>query len=146
MEWNELFPGSQEPSMEDIAQYLGKAKGLWLSLFEYFETAYKAKPKLTYSGCSGKPGWNVKFAKSGQAFGTLYPGIDAFDVMVIFSYKLDAAMEQALPELTQYTADLYRNAGDFMKIGKWLMMTIDDEATLEDYKKMVAVKLPPKWK
>jgi hypothetical protein len=41
-------------------------------------------------------------------------------------------------------ADLYRQAGDFMKLGKWIMFRINSTAGVEDYKRMMAVKLPPK--
>ncbi len=143
MKWNELFPGDKTPALEDISDYVGSVKDLWLSLISYFDTEYKIKPKLTYSGCSGMPGWNIKFQKSGQAFGTWYPHQDAMYVMIVISYKLDPEMERILPELSDYTADLYRNAGDYMKIGKWMMLKADNERVFEDYKKIAAVKLPP---
>jgi hypothetical protein len=129
--------------MAEIADYIGGARGLWLSLTSYIESTYNTKPKITYSGCSGMPGWNVKYQKSGQAFGTLYPKEDFFDVMVILSYRLDSAMEAILPTLSKGTAEAYRNAGDYMKIGKYMMLRIDSIETMEDYKKIIAVKLPP---
>ena len=71
MQWKEIFPSHHQPTMDEIADYIGgDAKELWVSFLQYMETAYKAKPKLSYSVCSGKPGWNVKFQKSGQSFGT----------------------------------------------------------------------------
>lgn len=143
-EWNELFSKDKEPTMGDIAEYVGPVKGLWLSLIEYFETAYKIKPKLTYSGCSGMPGWNIKFQKSGQAFGMWYPRQGTFYVMIIVGYKLDAQMELLLPVLGDYTADSYRKAGDYMKIGKWMMLKADSEQVFEDYKKICGLKLPVK--
>ncbi len=143
MEWHKLYPSNAEPTMADMADYIGGAKDIWLSLTSYIENTYNTKPKITYSGCTGMPGWNVKYQKSGQAFGTLYPKEDFFDVMVILSYRLDSAMEAILPSLSKKTAELYRNAGDYMKIGKYMMLRIDSKETLEDYKKIVAVKLPP---
>ncbi len=143
MDWHQLYPRTTEPTMAEIADYIGGAKDLWLSLTSYFESTYNTKPKITYSGCSGMPGWNVKYQKSGQAFGTLYPKEDFFDVMVILSYRLEPAMEAILPSLSKETAALYRNAGDYMKIGKYMMLRIDSRETMEDYKKIVAVKLPP---
>ena len=144
MNWNELYPSDKKPSMNDIAEYIGEAKNLWLSLTTYMETSYQTKPKLAYSGCGMKPGWNVKYQKSGQAFGTLYPLVNAIDWMIIISYKLDSIMNETLPLLSNQTADLYRSAGDYMKLGKWMMVRIDSEQTLEDFKKIVSVKLPPK--
>lgn len=145
MQWKEIFPSHHQPSMDQIADYIGgDAKELWLSLMQYMETTYKAKPKLSYSVCSGKPGWNVKFQKSGQSFGTLYPEENSFSVFIVISYKLVSSMEAILPKLSSNTAELYRQAGDYMKMGKWMMFQIKDMAGAEDYKKLISVKLLPK--
>jgi len=146
MEWHELYPQERQPTMEDISAYIsGESSLLWQSLIDYMQKTYQLKPKMTYSGCSGKPGWNIKLQKSGQSFGTLYPEKNSFSVMMVFSYKLDPIMEAILPMLSPEMADLYRNAGDYMKIGKWIMFQINNATGVEDYKKMVAVKLPPKF-
>ena len=147
MEWKEIFPQERQPSMDEIAEYIGgDAKKLWQSLMEYMDTAYKSKPKMSYSACSGKPGWNIKFKKSGQSFGTLYPEENSFSVFIVISYKLDPLMEAVLPSLSAETAELYRQADDYMKLGKWIMFRIKDGSGVEDYKKIVSVKMPPKFK
>jgi len=145
MQWKEIFPSHMQPSMEDIAEYIGgEARPLWLSLLEYMETEYKAKPKMSYSGCTGKPGWNIKFSKNGQSFGTLYPEENAFSVFIVISYKLDPMMKVIIPKLSANTAELYNQALDYMKLGKWMMFQIKDLVALEDYKNLVSVKLPLK--
>ncbi|NLK88389.1 MAG: DUF3788 domain-containing protein [Clostridiaceae bacterium] len=145
MEWHELFPQEKQPDMEQISEYIGgSAAKLWDSLIDYMDKAYKAKPKMTYSVCSGKPGWNIKFQKSGKSFGTLYPEKGSFSVFLVVSYKLDPLMEAILPMLTPETAELYSNAGDYMKMGKWMMFRISDESGVQDYKKICEVKLPVK--
>ncbi len=145
MQWQEIFSQDTQPTMEEIAEYIGgETKLLWQALMEYMEEEYKVKPKLSYSCCSGKPGWNIKFQKSGQSLGTLYPEENAFSVLLVISYKLEQNMEAILPALSTNIADLYKHAGDYMKIGKWVMFQVKDLTTLEDYKKLVSVKLPPK--
>jgi hypothetical protein len=142
MEWNTLFPAERQPSMEEIENYInGEAKELWHSLMEYMKDVYNTKPKLTYSVCSGKPGWNVKFQKSGQSFGTLYPEEDSFSVFIVISYKLDPHMEDIFPKLSSGMVELYKQAGDYMKLGKWMMFRIKDETGLNDYKQLVEFKL-----
>jgi hypothetical protein len=142
MEWNTLFPAERQPSMEEIENYInGEAKELWHSLMDHMKDVYNAKPKLTYSVCSGKPGWNVKFQKSGQSFGTLYPEEDSFSVFIVISYKLDPHMEDIFPKLSPDMVELYKQAGDYMKLGKWMMFQIKDETGLNDYKQLVEFKL-----
>ena len=143
MTWSELYPKDRQPTMDDIAQYVGAFKPIWQDLLEYFETVYKCKPKATHSICSGMPGWNLKFQKSGAAFGTWYPQPDAFEVMFIWSYKLNHEMLLLLPTLTPQMAEHVQNAGDFMKNGRWLMFHADNAGIVEDYKRMCAVKKAP---
>lgn len=144
MLWKEIFPSNRQPSMKEIAGYIGGgARELWESLIDYMDAAYKAKPKLSYSVCAGKPGWNVKFQKSGQSFGTLYPEENSFSVFIVIGYKFEAAMEPVLPKLSRETAELYKNAADYMKMGRWMMFRIEDPEGLEDYKRLVSVKLRP---
>lgn len=128
----------------DCELYRGEAGLLWKSLMDYMEQAYRVKPKLSYSTCYGKRGWNVKLQKSGQAFGTLYPEEASFSVLMVISYKLASAMEELLPELSEEIAVLYREAGDFMKMGKW-MFQIKNTEILEDYKRIMRVKMLPKY-
>lgn len=144
MEWKDLFPLETKPDIRDMAIFIGGEAGdLWLALADYMERAYRAKPKITYSVCSGKPGWNVKFQKSGQSFGTFYPEKGSFSVLIVISYKLDSQMQEILPALNPELAEAYRQAGDFMKNGKWMMFRIKDAAGLEDFKRIAAVKMPP---
>lgn len=144
MEWKDIFPSHHKPTMEEIEEYIGgEAKGLWHGLMQYMEESYDAKPALSYSICSGKPGWNVKFQKSGQSFGTLYPEENSFSVFLVISYKLAPEMEAVLPMLSNTTANLFRQAGDYMKMGRWMMFRICDETGVEDYKRLISVKLPP---
>ncbi|MGB4694960.1 MAG: DUF3788 domain-containing protein [Bacilli bacterium] len=147
MQWKEIFPSFKQPSIDEIADYIGgDTKELWLSLIKYMESDYHVKPTLSDSACAANPGWNVKFQKNGQSFGTLYPEENAFSVMIIISYKLDPLMQSILPDLSPKTAELYNKAGDYMKMGKWIMFQINDSTTLEDYKKILTVKLQPKVK
>ena len=143
MIWNELYPRERQPLMDDIAEYSGSFKPVWNSLLDYFDTAYKCKPKMTYSGCGGKPGWNLKFQKGNAAFGTWYPGQDAFDVMFTWSYKLNPEMMLFLPVLTTSLAEKLEKAEDFMKNGRWIMFRADGAEIVEDYKRMCAVKKAP---
>ncbi len=145
MEWSSLYTAAVQPTYEEIQDYIGgEGRALWKSLFDFMENTYKCKPKMTYSGCSGKPGWNVKFQKSGQAFGTLYPEIGGFSVMMVIAYRLDPEMEFAKLDLSPKMREIYENSGDYMKMGRWFMFRIETEADLADYKRLCAVKLKPK--
>ncbi|MCL2564276.1 MAG: DUF3788 domain-containing protein [Defluviitaleaceae bacterium] len=143
MTWNELFPKENQPAMHDIAEYAGTFKPHWLNLIEYFETAYKCKPKMTYSCCGMKPGWNLKFQKSNTNFGTWYPKPEGFEAMFVWSYKFDDEMRMLIPVMTSKMAEHVQKAEDFMKNGRWIMFEADNGLIIEDYKRMCAVKKVP---
>jgi hypothetical protein len=143
MEWKELFPSDRQPTMDEITDYIGgSCKKLWTSLMDYMDKAYKTKPKMSYSVCAGKPGWNIKFQRSGQTFGTLYPEEGSFSVFLVISYKLVERMDEILPELSPDIRQLYIHAGDYMKLGKWMMFQIKDQSHVDDYKRLISVKMP----
>jgi len=145
MDWNTLYNSAMQPTYENMEDYIGgEGKRLWQLLFAHMDKAYGAKPKMTYSGCSEKPGWNVKFQKSGQSFGTLYPEEGGFSIFLVISYKFAPEVDLLLPELSEKMAQLWKNAHDFMKNGKFMMFRIENERELEDFKRLCAVKLKPK--
>jgi len=145
MDWHILFPAAHQPSYTEIENYIGgKGQVLWNSLFDFMEKTYKAKPKMTYSVCSGKPGWNVKFQKSGTSFGTFYPEAGGFSVFMVIAYKLNSKAEEILPELTPEVRALYEQGNDFMKMGRYFMFRVENQAQLEDIKKFCILKKSPK--
>ena len=145
MEWKDLYPQINQPSFEEMADYIGgEARRLWDSLFDYMNSAYSAKPKMAYSVCSGKPGWNVKFQKSGQSFGTLYPEEGYFSVFLVISYKHEAEMEILRNELSPEMRAQYDNAQDYMKMGRWMMFRVSSDTDLQDYKLLISIKMKPR--
>ena len=145
MEWKDLYPQINQPSFEEMADYIGgEARRLWDSLFDYMNSAYSAKPKMAYSVCSGKPGWNVKFQKSGQSFGTLYPEEGYFSVFLVISYKHEAEMEILRNELSPEMRAQYDNARDYMKMGRWMMFRVSSDTDLQDYKLLISIKMKPR--
>lgn len=144
MQWHELFPKDKPPSDDDINRFLGdRTARLWGDLIDACQQRWKAKSRLTYSICSGKPGWNLKLQKSGKTLGTLYPERGAFSVFVVIPSGYEPKMRELLPDLSAELAELYNSAGDYMKVGKWMMFRIASRETMLDYLKILAIKIGP---
>jgi len=149
MEWSQLYDQENQPSYDDIEAYIcsegnGDGLRLWRELFAYMEIAFNSKPKMAYSVCSGKPGWNVKFTKSGVAFGTLYPEPGMFSVFVVIAYKLAGVMDGIKPLLSETMRERFESAGDFMRNGRWMMFPVICQQDLEDYKLLMSAKMSPR--
>lgn len=141
-DWHELYPKEVQPSEADIEAFLGaKAAPLWQELMKRNEATWNAKTKLTYSVCSGKPGWNLKLQKRGMSLGTLYPERGSFSVFLVIPYSIDEVMRGILPELGKELTQQYLVAEDFMKIGKWMMIQIRNRKELEAFCRICELKL-----
>lgn len=104
------------------------------------EKTYRAKPKIEYSCCAGKPGWNVKYQKSGRSLCTLYLEAASFTVLVVIARPVIALVGDMLGEFTAPVADAYRRCTLFNGT-YWLMIPVADTATSADVKRLLELKV-----
>ena len=136
-----ISDSSHTPTLEEITAYIQPpGRGLWQDINTHLQTQYRSKPKIFYSVCAGKPGWNVKYQKSGKSLCVLYPERDCFMVLVVLSVDLLEAVDQ--PERAIHP-DIRRKVQTIKPLngGVWLMFSITDHAYLDTLKKLIALKL-----
>jgi hypothetical protein len=132
-----------EPDFEAIGQYIAEpGRQRWLDLTAYIEDTYHVKPQTTYSICAGKPGWNVKYKKSGKALCTLYPEPDGFVALVVLSELDTVRFEAVRPCYSEELSSLFDKTKLFNGT-KWLMIDVESDPVLEDVKRLFALKLQP---
>ena len=141
MNWFERYPKSQQPTLEEIANFI--ASPLWGELCAWAEKTYQIEPKVEHSTCSGAPGWNVKYRKGGRSLCTLYPDDGQFIAMVSVGVKEASEAELLLPTCSDYMRELFARTQTFNG-GRWLMIRVTDPAVLEDVKKLVRLRVAPK--
>jgi hypothetical protein len=143
MNWNDLFYNDRRPTLDDINQFIGQGSSLWLELLSYIENTYNVQPKMSYSKCAAQPGWNIKYQKGGKSLCTLYPMEGYFIALIVVGAKEEAEVETMLGTLTPYIQALYCNTA-FSCGGRWLMIDVKDKSSLEDIKRLIAVRVKPK--
>lgn len=141
MTWFDAYDKEHQPTFEQISAYIGNP--LWEALHAYLQEAYAAVPTQSYSGCSGQPGWNVKYQKGGKSLCTLYPMEGFYIALVVVGAMQAQEMELMLPGMTPYIQTLYERAGALMG-AKWLMIHVTDDAVFEDVKRIIALRRKPK--
>lgn len=141
MTWLEKYGADEQPTYEQMSAYVHNP--LWENILSYLKTAYDTQPKQSFSGCSGQPGWNVKFHKGGKSLCTLYPMEGFFIALVVVGEKEATEAELMLPSCTPYIQDLFEHAGSLMG-AKWLMIHVMDEDILSDMKRLIALRRKPK--
>lgn len=135
-----ILDGSHTPAYEEIAAYIDlPARELWRQFNHFVQERYKTSFKIMYSSCCAKPGWNVKYQKSGKSLCTLYPEKDGFTALVVVTLDLLPVIEALYEELTQEVAATVKRAKPFNGT-LWLMLKVDSEAALKDVKQLLLLK------
>lgn len=135
-----ILDGSHTPDYAEIAGYIKPpSKELWMQLNDFIQASYKAEPRITYSCCAGKPGWNVKYQRSGKSICTLYPEKEGFIALVVVTLDLLPVIEALSEKLTPGVRDTIHRAKPFNGT-LWLMLQVDSTGALEDVKQLLILK------
>lgn len=141
MHWNEEYTKAVEPDLKKIGAYI--ASPLWDELRAYLEEAYGVLPVVEYSICSGAPGWNVKYKKSGRSLCTLYPAAGYFTCLVTIGNRECVEAELLLPCCTEYVQALYGRSGG-VNGARWLMVDVTSPEILADVKALIGTRRKPR--
>lgn len=138
MNWMDLFPRTTQPGFEEIGAVLQNP--LWDGLNAHLEETYGVTPNVEYSVCSGAPGWNVKYKKSGRSLCVLYPNLEWFTCLVCIGPKEQMEAELLLHTCTQYTRELYESSGG-VNGTRWMMLAVTSPEILEDVKDLISLRV-----
>lgn len=141
MEWFDMYDKESMPDAAQISAFIHNP--LWEDLNAYLQQTYDAQPKASYSGCSGQPGWNLKYQKGGKSLCTLYPMDGFYIALVVIGEKERGEAELMLPGLTPSIQALYENSGALAG-ARWLMIAVKDADILRDVKALIALRRQPK--
>ena len=141
MQWYELFDDANEPSDDEIINFVETP--LWSELDGHLRQIYNVKPKLFYSNCSMQQGiwkgWNVKYKKSGKALCTLYPKQGFFLSLVPIGLPEMNEAELLMPLCSEYTQNLFKQT-ILGRTGKSLAFEVKDEDIVNDIKNLIKIR------
>jgi len=128
------------PSFEQITDFINPpARALWQDLNTFIQQTFHTTPKIEFSICAGKPGWNVKYQKSGKSICTLYPDPDCLVALVVIKLELANLLKTAQPPLHPMIHEMILSSKPFNNT-LWLMIPLGDEAVLESVKDLLVLK------
>ena len=135
-----ILDASHVPLDHEIFDYMNKpARDLWQDVNSYIQQEYKVSPKIKYSKCSAKPGWNVKYQKSGKSLCTLYPEQDGFVVLVVIILGLVPVIEARSGEFDPAILAIIKSAKPFNGT-LWLMFQVKSDVILNNVKQLLSLK------
>lgn len=135
-----ILDGGYSPTFDEITRYIGETRrNLWEDLNGFIQRHYQVLPKLAFSKCSAKPGWNVKYQKSGKSLCTLYPEKDYFTILIVVGLDLVPIIKGSTEPFEISTLEVMRAAKPFNGT-LWLMIPIGNQSLLEDAKRLLELK------
>ena len=138
MEWNKAFGGDNQPSYEDISNFIRSE--LWADFISHLQETYGVQPIMSHSICSMQAGWNVKYRKGGKTLCTLYPMDGYFIALVVIGAKEAPEADLLLPSCCEYIQELYRGLPSFSG-GKWMMIEVTNKDILDNTKELIALRV-----
>lgn len=134
----DLYNRNEIPTLEDFGEFMKNP------VFEQFcseiKNRYPCSEKIEYSSCSWKPGWNIKFRKSGKSLCTIYPGESYFTVLIVIGKKEKERVENLLPDCTLQLQEIYAQTEEGNG-QKWLMIDLEDADDLyRDILSLIAIR------
>ena len=146
MQWSELYGKENEPTDEQIREFV--ATPLWGELADYLQQTYNVKPKIEYSSCAMDKGawrgWNVKYKKGGKSLCTLYPKQGYFLSLITIAEKDAAEADLIISSCTDYIKEMYHRTEFGKNYGKMLGIEVTSEDILNDMKEFMALRVQGK--
>lgn len=128
------------PTFDQISAYIQlPERELWQELNGFIQETFNARPKIEFSICAGKPGWNVKYQKSGKSLCTLYPEEHCLVALVVIKLELANLLKTAQPPLHPMILAMLQTSKPFNNT-LWLMIPIGEPAVLESVKDLLVHK------
>lgn len=134
----DLMNKNHIPTLEEIGTCIRNP--VFFKLCTEIKEQYHCNEKIEYSSCSWKPGWNVKFKKSGKTLCTIYPAESFFTVMIVIGKKEKNATEQLLADCTSQLQEIYAQTEEGNG-QRWLMIDPEDSDDLyQDVLRLIAIR------
>ncbi|NLV45906.1 MAG: DUF3788 domain-containing protein [Candidatus Hydrogenedentes bacterium] len=133
------------PSTVQIKAWIGKnAYAYWERVVRLIEHNYPDVfiPEWLFGG--NKHGWSLRY-KKGKSFCTLIPEKNRFEILIVFGTEERAKFEGIRHQLSPQIAKCFDEAKTYND-GKWLLLTVDKDETINDIENLLALKRNPKQK
>ncbi len=126
------------PSFDDLLDYSGDSKDLWLELDSYLKANYILTSQIRFP-YGNNYGWSMKYSQKNKHICDIFAEKDAFTAH--FHISSDA-FDTISQEMTDYSIEVYNNKFPCSS-GGWLNYRVLSFEHLEDLKKILCIKVKP---
>jgi len=131
------------PTDVEVRAWIGEGAHLyWHRVTELIDELYPGVFAAEWLYGGQKHGWSLRYKKS-KPLCTLIPERGRFLVLVVFGAAERERVENLRDRLSRRTVEEYEAATTYHD-GKWVVLTVDGEAAVEDLVRLWTVKRKPK--
>lgn len=141
MAYGTFIDKAARPTPERAREVTGRAKAHWDALADLATGAYRARGELRFYGRNY--GWAMTYRASGVTLLALFPSRDALTALVVLPAACSEAALALRPPLRPAAAQLITAATSYRE-GCWLFIAVRSAGDVEDVRRLVALKRPPK--
>jgi len=138
-----ITTGDTHPTPRQLEAWLGKkAYAFWKDVEDMIKERYPGvfEPDWLFGG--KKHGWSLRY-KKGKSFCTLIPEKGRLALLIVFGGEERSKVEHIREALSAGTRKAYDEATTYHD-GKWVVLDVKDQRTVEDVKQLLATKRKPK--
>jgi len=129
------------PTPDAAREATGSARPRWDALTDFITGAYHPRGGLRFYGRNY--GWAVTYRAGAVTLLALFPGRDAVTALVVLPAACFEAAVSLDPPLRRGAADQLERATPYRE-GRWLFVPVHTTDDVEDVRRLVALKRPPK--
>lgn len=130
------------PSRGAWAVAVGPSAARWTGLVDWLMETYGVEGEPLFFG--RESGWCLRVRRSGRSLLTLLPHDGGFRALVVVGPSVADAVSAAIArgELGSSVSRAFAGARAYPD-GRWLWLPIEDDASAEAVRRLVAIKSPP---
>ena len=141
MSFQRMLDKEQEPTNNDIIEYIGEKSQLWNELQNFIGKNYDHLPEKIYYW--KKYGWTIRYRKSGKTQCSFFPEKGSFTVLITLGkIEVEKTMNQ-IDSLSSNVQSVLNNAKQ-LRDGRWLWIRINSEPDVNSIRRLLKIKRKPK--
>lgn len=141
MAYERLSDKSNQPTHDDIKNWVGETLDLWENIHDFISQNYDFNRELAFF--SKNYGWTVRYRKAKKTLASFFPERSAFSVLLVLGKDEAEKVDQIRSELDMDFLTVFDHT-EQLHDGRWLWIRILNRDNLDSLIKVLMIKRKPK--
>lgn len=141
MAYERLSDKSNQPTHDDIKNWVGETLDLWENIHDFISQNYDFNRELAFF--SKNYGWTVRYRKAKKTLASFFPERSAFSVLLVLGKEEAERVDQIRSELDMDFLTVFDHT-EQLHDGRWLWIRILNRDHSDSLIKVLTIKRKPK--